>query len=57
MELTDLEKEELGTIYRHILMDPELLIQAAARRGITIRKAYESILLELKALGEEVTAK
>jgi hypothetical protein len=50
MELSPQEKEDLKQIYKHVLMDPGLLIQAAAARGLRIREAYESVLQELKAL-------
>ena len=53
MKVNDQDKENLVSIYKLILSSPELLISAAAQRGITIKKAYESVIEELRLLEQK----
>lgn len=53
--LSKVQLEDLAQVYRHILLDPSLLVQAAAQRGIEIRKAYEDVVTELADVEREIT--
>jgi hypothetical protein len=46
--------EDLRTIYRLILSTPDLLIDLSAKRGISIREGYVSVLEELEKLEGEI---
>lgn len=46
--------EDLKTVYKHILLDPALLVQAAATRRITILAAYKGILAEVEAIDKRL---
>jgi hypothetical protein len=51
-ELSANERASLRAIYTMILSSPDLLIDAAAKRDLTIREAYISLVDELKAVSE-----
>lgn len=37
----------METIYKHILLDPALLVESAARKQTTVRAIYESVVGDL----------
>ena len=57
MEKTKLSRDAAANLYatyQLILSSPEMLVSAAAQRGITIRQAYESVIEEIAQLDREM---
>ena len=48
--MTASELDDLETIYKHILLDPALLVESAARKQTTVRAIFESVVGDLEEI-------
>lgn len=52
--MTRTQLEDYREILKHILRDPDLLVNAAARRNVSLFDAYTTLLDDLAAVEERI---